>query len=630
MGIWFHYHPLCQRTKALTLACSGIYFATRAFCDKPNHRIVHKDKNLVRVERDLIDAFTLHELLQLCAKRRSLLVGKSCHGLAIHFGLVTDTVTCNILINLYTKCGQNDCARRVFDAMSVRSIISWNTMIAGYTHNREDVEALKLFSRMHREGTQMTEFTLSSTLCACAAKYAIIECKQLHTIAIKLALDSSSFVGTAFLDVYAKCNMIKDACWVFENMPEKTSVTWSSLFAGFVQNGLHEEVLCLFQSTQREGMQLTEFTVSSILSTCASLALIIEGTQVHAVIVKHGFHRNLFVATSLVDVYAKCGQIEKSYEVFADMEEKNVVLWNAMIASFSRHAHSWEAMILFEKMQQVGIFPNEVTYLSILSACSHTGLVEEGRHYFNLLLSDRTAEPNVLHYSCMVDVLGRSGKTDEAWKLLDKMPFEPTASMWGSLLGSSRIHKNIILARIAAEQLFRLEPENGGNHVLLSNVYAASGNWENVVVARKYLRDSGAKKEMGRSWIEAKGKIHVFVAGEREHPGITDVYNKLEEIYHEMRKISHRANTQCDLHDVHADQKEELLKHHSEKLAFAFGLISLPPNIPITIYKNLRICGDCHSFMKIVSCITERQVIVRDINRFHHFKDGSCSCGDFW
>uniref|UniRef100_A0A0E0BP83 DYW domain-containing protein n=1 Tax=Oryza glumipatula TaxID=40148 RepID=A0A0E0BP83_9ORYZ len=599
MGIWFHYHPLCQRTKALTLACSGIYFATRAFCDKPNHRIVHKDKNLVRVERDLIDAFTLHELLQLCAKRRSLLVGKSCHGLAIHFGLVTDTVTCNILINLYTKCGQNDCARRVFDAMSVRSIISWNTMIAGYTHNREDVEALKLFSRMHREGTQMTEFTLSSTLCACAAKYAIIECKQLHTIAIKLALDSSSFVGTAFLDVYAKCNMIKDACWVFENMPEKTSVTWSSLFAGFVQNGLHEEVLCLFQSTQREGMQLTEFTVSSILSTCASLALIIEGTQVHAVIVKHGFHRNLFVATSLVDVYARCGQIEKSYEVFADMEEKNVVLWNAMIASFSRHAHSWEAMILFEKMQQVGIFPNEVTYLSILSACSHTGLVEEGRHYFNLLLSDRTAEPNVLHYSCMVDVLGRSGKTDEAWKLLDKMPFEPTASMWGSLLGSSRIHKNIRLARIAAEQLFRLEPENGGNHVLLSNVYAASGNWENVVVARKYLRDSGAKKEMGRSWIEAKGKIHVFVAGEREHPGITDVYNKLEEIYHEMRKISHRANTQCDLHDVHADQKEELLKHHSEKLAFAFGLISLPPNIPITIYKNLRICGDCHSFMKI-------------------------------
>ncbi|KAG8093614.1 hypothetical protein GUJ93_ZPchr0012g19141 [Zizania palustris] len=187
-----------------------------------------------------------------------------------------------------------------------------------------------------------------------------------------------------------------------------------------------------------------------------------------------------------------------------------------------------------------------------------------------------------------IETIESAEKTDEAWEFLHKMPFEPTASMWGSLLGSCRINKNIRLARIAAEQLFHLEPENGGNHVLLSDVYAASGNWENVVMARKYLKDSSAKKEMGRSWIEAKGKIHIFVVGERGHPEITDVYNKLDEIYHEMRKISHRTNTQCDLHDVNPDQKEELLKHH------------------------------------------KRLVIVRDINRFHHFKDGSCSCGDFW
>lgn len=476
----------------------------------------------------------------------------------------------------------------------------------------------------------MSEFTLSSTICACAAKYAINECKQLHTIALKLALDSNSFVGTAILDVYAKCNMIKDACWVFEKMPERTLVTWSSLFAGYVQNGLHEEALHLFRCAQREGVELTEFTLSAILSACASLALKIEGTQLHAVILKCGFHRNFFVAASLVDVYARCGQIEKAYALFAYMEHKNVVIWNAMIASFSRHAHSWEAMILFEKMQQFGIFPNEVTYLSVLSVCSHAGLVEKGRHYFSLLMSDRTVEPNVLHYSCMVDVLGRSGKTDEAWELLNKMPFEPTASMWGSLLGSCRNYNNIRLARIAAEQLFQLEPENGGNHVLLSNVYAARGNWENVLMARKYLKDSGAKKEMGKSWIEAKGKVHVFVVGERKHPRITDIYNKLEEIYHEMRKFARRTSIECDLHDVHAEQKEELLKHHSEKLALSFGLISLPPNIPIIIHKNLRICGDCHSFMKIAAHITERLVIVRDTNRFHHFKDGSCSCGDFW
>ncbi|XP_062204556.1 pentatricopeptide repeat-containing protein At5g04780, mitochondrial-like isoform X2 [Phragmites australis] len=339
-------------TRSLTVVRSGLYFAARSFCNKLNHISALKEKRPVRFDRNSIHVFALHELLQLCAKRRSLLVGKGWHGLAIHFGLVTDTITCNILINLYTKCGQNDCARHAFDTMHVRSVVSWNTMIAGYTRNGEDVQILKLFSMMHGEGAHMSEFTLSSTLCACAVKYVIIECKQLHTIAIKLALDSNSFVGTAVLDVYAKCNMINDAYWVFEKMPEKTTVTWSSLFAGLVQNGLHEEALRLFQSSQRNGIQLTEFTLSAMLSTCASFALIMEGTQLHAVNVKCGFHVNFFVASSLVDVYARCGQIEEGYAVFSDMEHKNVVLWNAMIVSFARHGHSWEVMILFEKMQQ--------------------------------------------------------------------------------------------------------------------------------------------------------------------------------------------------------------------------------------------------------------------------------------
>jgi pentatricopeptide repeat protein len=362
----------------------------------------------------------------------------------------------------------------------------------------------------------MSEFTLSSTLCACAANFATIECKQLHAIAIKLALDSNSFVGTAVLDVYAKCNMIHDACLVFEKIPGKTAVTWSTFFAGLVQNDLHEDALHLFQSSQREGVQLTEFTLSAILSTCASLALMIEGIQLHALIFKYGFHSNFFVASSLVDVYARCGQIKEAYLIFANMKHKNVVMWNAMITSFTRHGIFREAMILFEKMQQAGISPNEVTYLSMLSACGHAGLVEEARCYFSLLISDQTVEPNALHYSCMVDVLGRSGKTDEALELIRQMPFEPTTSMWGSLLGSCRKYRNIELARIAAEQLFKLEPENGGNHALLSDVYAASGSWENAVLARKHLNDRGAKKDVGSSWIYTKGKAHIFGCDQKE------------------------------------------------------------------------------------------------------------------
>lgn len=501
MGIWFHHHAIKQCANSLIAVFSGINFGARSFCNKLNHGIALKDRSLIRFDRNLIDMFALHELLQQCTKKRSLLVGKGCHGLAIHLGLATDTITCNILINLYTKCGRNDCARDVFDAMSFRSIVSWNTMIAGYTFNGDGLQALKLFSKMHQEGTRMSEFTLSSTLCACAAKHATIECRQVHTIAIKLALDSNSFVGTAVLDVYAKCNMINDACLVFEKIPEKTAVTWSTLFAGLVQNGLHEDALRVFRSSQREGIQLSEFTLSVILSTCASLALMIEGMHLHAVIIKYGFNDNLFVASSLVDVYARCGQIKEAYLVFADVKHKNVVLWNAMITSFTRHGKSWEAMVLFEKMQQSGISPNEVTYLSMMSVCGHAGLVEEAQCYFGLLISDQTVEPNVLHYSCMVDVLGRSGKTDEAWQLIQEMPFEPTTSMWGSLLGSCRKYRNVRLARLAAEQLFKLEPENGGNLALLSDVYAASGSWENVVLARKYLNDTGARKDMGSSWI---------------------------------------------------------------------------------------------------------------------------------
>ncbi|TVU50931.1 hypothetical protein EJB05_02329, partial [Eragrostis curvula] len=508
--------PLQESIKSLIFVRSGIYLAACSFHDKLNHAI--KDERHARFDRNLIDVVAVHELLQQCAKRRSLLVGKGCHSLAIHLGLVTDTITCNILINFYTKCGRNDCARHVFDAMPVRSIVSWNTMISGYTRNGDDVQALKLFSMMHQEGTRMSEFTLSSTLCACAAKYAITECTQLHAIAVKLALDSNSFVGTAVLDVYAKCNMIKDARIVFEKMSEKTAVTWSSLIAGLVQNGLHDEALHLFQSSQREGMELTEFTLSALLSTCASSTLIVEGKQLHAIIIKYGFHGNYFVTSSLVDVYSKCGQIEKAYAVFSDMEHKNVVLWNAMIASFTSHGHSWEVMILFEKMHQAGIFPNEVTYLSMLSVCSHAGFVEEARRYFSLLMSDKTVEPNVLHYSCMVDVLGRSGNIDEAWELIQQMPFEPTTSMWGSLLGSCRNYRHTGLARLAAEQLFKLEPENGGNHVLLSDVYAGSESWENAVLARKYLKDSGAKTDMGTSW-------------------------ELEKVYPEMREFACRTHT---------------------------------------------------------------------------------------
>ncbi|KAL5801948.1 hypothetical protein ACOSQ3_033580 [Xanthoceras sorbifolium] len=582
-------------------------------------------------QQHVFDISNLHAIMQLCTRERAKIQSKACHAKVIHIGLKSDGLTSNMLINMYSKCGLLDHGRKVFDEMPQRSIVSWNTMIGSYTKDGQTQEAIALFMNMQREGnTPFTEFTVSSVLCACSANCDVFKCKQLHGFAIKAAMDWNVFVGTALLDVYAKCGLIKDASLVFECMPERNDVTWSSMVAGFVQNELYEEALLLFCRAQVMGLELNRFMVSSVISACAGLAVLIEGKQLHAVMSKTGLGSNLFVVASLTDMYAKCGSIGEAYASFSGTEEKNVVLWNVMISGFAKHACSMEVMVLFEKMQQTGLLPNEFTYVSVLTACSHLGMVEKGKNYFNLMVKQHSIFPNVLHYSCMVDILSRAGLIHEAYDLISKMPFDATASMWGSLLASCRNYGNLEFAEFAAKQLFEMEPDNAGNHVLLSNIYAANRKWEEVVRARKLLKDSEARKEKGKSWIEIKDRVHTFMVGEGSHPRIAEIYSKLDKLVEDLKDLGYEPQTEHDFHDVEDDRKQELLRHHSEKLAFTFALMCLCSGAPIRIMKNLRICGDCHSFMKIASKFTGREIIVRDVSRFHHFRNGFCSCGDFW
>ncbi|CAI9091387.1 OLC1v1026408C1 [Oldenlandia corymbosa var. corymbosa] len=574
---------------------------------------------------------SLHQIIQKCAIERTIHQGKVCHAQIIKMGWISENVTSNILINAYAKCGWLADARKLFDEMCYRTLVSWNTIIGAYTQNGYAEEALILLKEMHRHGmSQFSEFTISGVLCACAAKLALIECKQLHAFATKVSLETNIYVGTSLVDVYGKCSLIEDAARVFECMTDRNDVTWTSMVVGFVKNELYEEAFVLFRRAQRAGLEYNQFTVSSVLSACAALAALIEGNQVHAVAWKHNFADNIYIASTLIDLYAKCGMIEDGYAIFSSTDEKNIVLWNAMVSGFARHGRSLEAMILFEKMQLTGLFPNQVTYISVLSACCHMGLVEEGRKYFDMITAEHNMSRNVFHYSIMVDILGRSGLVQEAKNLIDEMPFEATPSMWGSLLAACKVHKNVELAEVAAKHLFEMEPDNAGNHVLLSNAYASRRRWEDVALARKRLKDSKVKKERGKSWIEVQGQVHVFIAGERLHPRIAEVYTRLDGFVEEMKEQGYKGANEHELHDVDENRKQELLKHHSEKLAFIFGLMSLPSGVPIRIMKNLRICGDCHSFMKMASGISERQIIVRDNNRFHHFRNGVCSCGDFW
>ncbi|XP_057426960.1 pentatricopeptide repeat-containing protein At5g04780, mitochondrial [Lotus japonicus] len=610
-------------------ACSGIRFRNLSVISEAKPELLEVEKD-VHVDPDFTRVSNLQYLLQLCAKTRSSVGGRACHAQMIRVGFEMDILTSNMLINMYSKCSLVDDARKKFNEMPVKSLVSWNTMIGALTQNVVEQEALILFIQMQREGTPFNEFTISSVLCECAFRCAILECMQLHAFSIKASVDSNCFVGTSLLHVYAKCSSMKDAGRIFQSMPETNAVTWSSMMAGYVQNGFHEEALLLFQNAQLMGFEQDAFMISSVVSACASLATLIEGKQVHAMSCKSGFDSNTYVTSSIIDMYAKCGCIKESYLIFQGVEVKSIVLWNAMISGFARHACALEAMILFEKMQQRGFFPDEVTYVSVLNACSHMGLHEEGQKYFDLMVKQHNLSPSVRHYSCMVDILGRAGRIQQAYDLIERMSFDATNSMWGSLLASCRIYGNIEFAEIAAKHLFEMEPNNAGNHILLANIYAANKKWEEVARTRKALREGDIRKERGTSWIEIKNKIHSFTVGERNHPQIEEIYAKLDSLIEELKKLNYKVDTNNDLHDVEESSKQMLLRHHSEKLAITFGLMCLPSNIPIRIMKNLRICGDCHEFMKLVSKFTSREIIVRDTNRFHHFKDGLCSCGGFW
>ncbi|XVE71780.1 hypothetical protein DITRI_Ditri10aG0179100 [Diplodiscus trichospermus] len=492
----------------------------------------------------------LHAVLQVCARNKAAIEGKACHAQAIRLGLLQDTTTSNILINMYCKSGLLPCARKVFDEMPARSLVSWNTLIGSYAQNGEAQEALSLFKFMQREGNSFSEYTISSVLCACVAICAVFVCKQLHGFAIKAAIDSNIFVETALVDVYAKSGLLNDARWVFESMRERSVVTWSCMVVGYVKNELFEEALLLFRRAQITEVEHDQFIFSSIICGCAGLSALIEGKQVHAIIFKTGFGSNIFVASSLIDMYAKCGSVEEAYTVFTGIEEKNVVPWNTMISSFAKHARALEAMISFEKMQQLGLYPSEVTYVSVLSACSHMGLVDEAKSYFDLMIREHNLSPNVIHYSCMVDTLGRAGKISEAYELIQRMPFDATASMWGSLLACCRCHGNLELAEVAARHLFEMEPDNAGNHVLLSNIYAANEKWEEVARARKFLKERIDKKERGKSWIAIKDEVHMFMVGELNHPKIAEIYSNLDNLVEEMKILGYEVVTEHDLLEV--------------------------------------------------------------------------------
>lgn len=371
-------------------------------------------------------------------------------------------------------------------------------------------------------------------------------------------------------------------------------------------------------------------TMIGFFPACSHLAALQHGACGHSYSVVRGFTESTKVCNAIIDMYSKCGKIEMGRLVFDQMHKRDSISWNAMIFGYGIHGLGLEAVSLFEHMQTFGFYPDDVTFICLLSACSHSRLVADGKHWYAAMTHKFQINPRLEHYLCMVDLLGRAGLLSEAYEFILKMPFKPDVRIWSALLGGCRIHKNIKLGEEISSKIQILGPESTGNFVLLSNIYSTAKRWDDAARTRVLQRDKGFKKSPGCSWVEINGIVHTFVGGDRSHPQWSLINRRLDELLVAMKDLGYDGDYSFVLQDVEEEEKEHILLYHSEKLAVALADLSLSLEKPIFVTKNLRVCVDCHTALKYMSTITKRAITVRDTIRFHHFENGTCNCGDFW
>lgn len=559
--------------------------------------------------------------------------GKQLHALALKGGNILDVFVGCSAFDMYSKTGLRVEARNMFDEMPHRNLATWNAYISNAVQDGRCLDAVSAFKKFLSVGGEPNAITFCVFLNACADMASLELGIQLHGFIVRSRYREDVSVSNGLIDFYGKCGDIVSSEMIFNRIGSgrRNVVSWCSMLAALVQNHEEERACMVFLKARKE-VEPTDFMISSVLSACAELGGLELGRSVHALAVKACVDENIFVGSALVYLYGKCGSIENAEQVFREMPERNLVTWNALIGGYAHLGDVDMALTLFEEMTlgSFGIAPSYVTLVSVLSACSRAGAVERGLHIFESMRGRYGIEPGAEHYACIVDLLGRSGLVDRAYEFIKRMPILPTISVWGALLGSCKMHGKTKLGKIAAEKLFQLDPDDSGNHVVFSNMLASAGRWEEATIVRKEMRDIGIKKNVGYSWVAVKNRVHVFQAKDSSHEKNSEIQAMLAKLRVEMKKTGYVPDTNLSLFDLEEEEKASEVWYHSEKIALAFGLIALPHGVPIRVTKNLRICGDCHSAIKFISKIVGREIIVRDNNRFHHFKDGWCSCKDYW
>lgn len=578
------------------------------------------------------DHFTLASVLRSCSSlSRGLYLTEQIHANAMKNGLDSDSFVSTTLVDSYSRNGRTEQAESLFLNRDEFDLGSWNAMMFGYINSGCVYKAWDLFTLMHSNGEKPDEITLATMAKACAFLVSVKSGRQVHGYAFKLGVNSDLYLSSSLLDMYIKCGDMKDAHQVFEEIPSPDEVSWTSMISACVENGDEKRSLVIYHKMRQSGVLPDEYTFATLIKACSYSTALEQGRQIHANAIKSNCGVDAFVSTSLIDFYAKCGSIEESYRLFKRTRVQNIVIWNAMLVGLAQYGHGKEALDLFNDLKlDANLIPDRVTFIGVLSACSHSGLISEAYAYFESMIKDYGIKPEIEHYSCLVDALGRGGRVKEAEKLITTMPFEVSGSMYRALLGACRVQGDMETGKRVATKLLELEPLDSSAYVLLSNIYAASNQWSKVADARKTMISKNVKKDPGFSWINVKSKDHVFVVDDRSHPQCGRIYNKVEDLMKLIREDGYIPDTDYVLLDVEEEEKIRSLYYHSEKLAIAFGLLSTPSFTTLRVIKNLRVCGDCHNAIKHISKVCEREIVLRDANRFHRFSNGICSCGDYW
>ncbi|KAL1543312.1 pentatricopeptide repeat-containing protein-like protein [Salvia divinorum] len=601
---------------------------------------------MMRAVSPTLDYSILH-LLQKCKTFNTL---KQVHAQMITSGLILHTYPISRILLISSSLSPLPYTLAIFSRAPNSSIFLYNTLITRLTVNNQVKLALSLYDQILADSDlRPNNYTYPSLFKAFAAHQWFKHGQALHAHILKFIYPlHDNFVQASLLNFYSKYGRVDIARYFFDQIMEPDLATWNSILSAYARNSsvsfsgdpsprlLDEntssslEVLNLFGHMQKSGVEPSEVTLVAIITACAELGALGQGIWAHVYIIKNALSLNHYIGTALITLYTNCGCLGFASQLFYQLPHTDIFCFNAMIRGLAIHGRGCEALDLFETMKHKGLAPDDVTMLAVMCACSHVGLVDEGRRYFELMTSVYGLEPKIEHYCCLVDLLGRAGLVKEAEERILTIPMKPNAVLWRSLLGAARVHADLETGEVALKKLVELEPETSGNYVLLSNMYSCMKKWDDAKRVRQLMKQRGVDKMPGSSLVEVDGSMHEFLAGDKSHPRTRDVYLKLEEMNAKLQEHGHRARTREVLFDIEEEEKEGALSYHSERLAIAFALIVTDSCTPVRIIKNLRVCVDCHSSIKLFSLIYGREIIVRDRTRFHHFNNGSCSCLDYW